>query len=111
MASPSSPPKCLTLPFPSQHAGSFDTLHSHHSSAPTTQLGPYAFKIPLSIRQKICSSLDAPNARGNDWRLLAQKLSMDRWVSPCLARALSGLGCVQPRYIHLEMSSYKLGYT
>lgn len=68
--------KNLTLPL--QHASSFDTLHSHNNSAPTTQLGPYAFKIPLSIRQKICNSLDAPNSRGNDWRLLAQKLSMDR---------------------------------
>uniref|UniRef100_A0A4W3JLR2 Netrin receptor UNC5 n=1 Tax=Callorhinchus milii TaxID=7868 RepID=A0A4W3JLR2_CALMI len=43
--------------------------------------GPKVFKIPYSIRQKICSTFDVPSASGKDWRLLAQKLHIDRNLS------------------------------
>ncbi|MEQ2187873.1 Netrin receptor unc5d, partial [Goodea atripinnis] len=44
----------------------------------TSQTGPKAFKIPLSIRQRICATFDTANAKGKDWQLLAQKLHIDR---------------------------------
>ncbi|XP_029624977.1 netrin receptor UNC5D-like isoform X1 [Salmo trutta] len=44
----------------------------------TSQMGSRAFKIPLSIRQRICATFDTANAKGKDWQLLAQKLCIDR---------------------------------
>uniref|UniRef100_A0A3Q3IDI8 Netrin receptor UNC5 n=1 Tax=Monopterus albus TaxID=43700 RepID=A0A3Q3IDI8_MONAL len=44
----------------------------------TSQTGPGAFKIPLSICQRICATFDTANAKGKDWQLLAQKLHLDR---------------------------------
>ncbi|CDQ60754.1 unnamed protein product [Oncorhynchus mykiss] len=41
-------------------------------------MGSRAFKIPLSIRQRICATFDTANAKGKDWQLLAQKLCIDR---------------------------------
>lgn len=46
----------------------------------TSQTGPKAFKIPASIRQRICATFDTANAKGKDWQLLAQKLHLDRWA-------------------------------
>ncbi|CAL8335758.1 unnamed protein product [Gadus morhua 'NCC'] len=44
----------------------------------TSQTGPRAFKIPLSIRQRICATFDTPASSSKDWQLLAQKLHLDR---------------------------------
>ncbi|XP_037687282.1 netrin receptor UNC5D isoform X4 [Choloepus didactylus] len=45
------------------------------------QTGPKAFKIPYSIRQRICATFDTPNAKGKDWQMLAQKNSINRNLS------------------------------
>ncbi|KAJ8339228.1 hypothetical protein SKAU_G00360140 [Synaphobranchus kaupii] len=47
----------------------------------TSLYGPKAFKIPLSIRQRICATFDTANANGKDWQLLAQKLHIERNLS------------------------------
>lgn len=44
----------------------------------TSQMGSRAFKIPLSIRQRISATFDSANAKGKDWQLLAQKLNINR---------------------------------
>ncbi|XP_024918809.1 netrin receptor UNC5A isoform X1 [Cynoglossus semilaevis] len=47
----------------------------------TALAGPSAFQIPYLIRQKICSSLDAPCPNGADWRMLAQRLKLEKHMS------------------------------
>ncbi|XP_072122658.1 netrin receptor UNC5D-like isoform X1 [Mobula birostris] len=56
-------------------------LCTQFASGVTNVTGPKPFKIPYSIRQKICSTFDIPSATGKDWRLLAQKLHIDRNLS------------------------------
>uniref|UniRef100_A0A8D2MZ13 Netrin receptor UNC5 n=1 Tax=Zonotrichia albicollis TaxID=44394 RepID=A0A8D2MZ13_ZONAL len=66
-----------------QLQGHEQLLHIQTSGAPLLcpPLGPKAFKIPRSIRQRICATFDAPGAKGKDWQLLAQKNSISRNLS------------------------------
>ncbi|XP_074708300.1 netrin receptor UNC5D isoform X3 [Strix uralensis] len=57
------------------------TFFAHDDSNFPAQMGPKAFKIPYSIRQRICATFDTPNAKGKDWQMLAQKTSINRNLS------------------------------
>ncbi|CAG0913210.1 unnamed protein product [Notodromas monacha] len=39
------------------------------------------FRISGIVKKHLCQSLDPPNLQGNDWRLLAQHLGMDRYIN------------------------------
>ena len=54
---------------------------SSTASALTT-LDPKApvFRLAPAVRRQLCHLLDPPNARCNDWRMLAQRLSVDRFA-------------------------------
>uniref|UniRef100_A0A8C5GN68 Netrin receptor UNC5 n=1 Tax=Gouania willdenowi TaxID=441366 RepID=A0A8C5GN68_GOUWI len=60
---------------------SFFPFLSQSDCTITSQMGSRAFKIPLSIRQRISATFDTGNANGKDWQLLAQKLHIDRNLS------------------------------
>lgn len=47
----------------------------------TSQTGPRAFRLPPSLRQRICSTFDgagATGARGVAWQRLARILGLER---------------------------------
>lgn len=40
-----------------------------------------AFKLTRQAKRDLCACLDPPTTRGNDWRMLAQRLHVDRYIA------------------------------
>ncbi|XP_014674593.1 PREDICTED: netrin receptor UNC5B-like [Priapulus caudatus] len=72
--SPSATPKKPRL-------GSTAVVTSLGVNAPCQEATTQLFRLPLGTRTKICAALDPPNSRGNDWRLLASRMNVDRYIN------------------------------
>jgi len=55
------------------------TTSSGCSSVVTVECGGSLFRLPLSVKRRLCQCLDQPHPHGKDWRLLAKKLGVDRY--------------------------------
>ncbi|KAK9753177.1 UPA domain [Popillia japonica] len=41
----------------------------------------FVFRLSRNVRKQLCQCLDPPTQRGNDWRMLAHALSVDRYIN------------------------------
>ncbi|XP_032682850.1 netrin receptor UNC5C-like isoform X4 [Odontomachus brunneus] len=55
-------------------------LRGKSSTRSTESVIPRPFRFSKTLRKQLCQCLDPPSARGNDWRMLAQRLQVDRYV-------------------------------
>ncbi|XP_025202443.1 netrin receptor UNC5C isoform X1 [Melanaphis sacchari] len=51
------------------------------SGSSVTSCDPTPFRFSKVLRKQLCQCLDPPNSRSNDWRMLAQRLAMDRYIN------------------------------
>ncbi|XP_017766227.1 PREDICTED: netrin receptor UNC5C-like [Eufriesea mexicana] len=55
-------------------------LRGKNSTRSTESVVPRPFRFSKTLRRQLCQCLDPPSVRGNDWRMLAQRLQVDRYV-------------------------------
>ncbi|KAJ6643789.1 Netrin receptor unc-5 [Pseudolycoriella hygida] len=61
--------------------GSVKSVTVSNKGVNTVQDTEVAFKLTRQAKRELCSCLDPPTNRGNDWRMLAQKLGVDRYIA------------------------------
>ncbi|XP_046752701.1 netrin receptor UNC5C-like isoform X1 [Diprion similis] len=52
-----------------------------HGTSRSTESTIRTFRFSKTLRKQLCQYLDPPNGRGNDWRMLAQRLQVDRYIN------------------------------
>ncbi|ODM97828.1 Netrin receptor UNC5C [Orchesella cincta] len=57
------------------------TTSSGCSSMATLEPGSPLSRLPQTLKKRLCHCLDQPHPTGKDWRLLAQKLGVDRYTN------------------------------
>ncbi|KAI4478857.1 hypothetical protein M0804_011603 [Polistes exclamans] len=55
-------------------------MRGKNSTRSTESVVSRPFRFSKTLRKQLCQCLDPPSARGNDWRMLAQRLQVDRYV-------------------------------
>ncbi|XP_012272459.1 netrin receptor UNC5C [Orussus abietinus] len=63
-----------------RRSGKIETTVVSRTARSTESIVPRTFRFSKSLRKQLCQCLDPPSARGNDWRMLAQRLQVDRYV-------------------------------
>ena len=64
-----------------------DDNEDHHpsssgcSSNDSYGSGPNAFRLPSATKETLTRMLDAPVSLGNDWRMLAERLNVHRYIA------------------------------
>ncbi|GLH00563.1 Netrin receptor unc-5 [Gryllus bimaculatus] len=82
VASPSST-LVPSSPAATRPARALTVTTSSGCSSMVTTLDPNSspFRFHRTLRKQLCQCLDPPNARGNDWRMLAKRLNVDRYIN------------------------------
>ena len=58
-----------------------DPSSSGCSSNDSYGSGPNAFRLPSATKETLTRMLDAPVSLGNDWRMLAERLNVHRYIA------------------------------
>uniref|UniRef100_A0A0K8TDJ2 Netrin receptor UNC5 n=1 Tax=Lygus hesperus TaxID=30085 RepID=A0A0K8TDJ2_LYGHE len=66
---------------PSPAIGKCRTVTSSSGCGSSVTTCDPPFRFSKTLRKQLCQCLDPPNARSNDWRMLAQKLNVDRYIN------------------------------
>jgi len=77
----------VSSPLPSRPAATPSTVSATNTTGSSSggsavvSLDSSSGRLSVETRQRLCQCLNPPNARGNDWRMLAQMMQVNRYIN------------------------------